>query len=419
MYTKSGIQNISPIIQRTQFSTRFHAISHIAVKFNAVINDSIKTNFKSTVTLYDVNYQKVSDLKLTTNEYGTFSGSFVAPNNGLNGQMRISDKHGSKYFSVEEYKRPKFEVNFKPVKGSYKLNENVAVVGKAKMFSGAMLDGADVSYRVVRNASFPYWCLYRWGYWPSSAEMEITNGKTTTDDNGEFNINFLAQPDKTVNKKFSPTYSYTVYADVIDINGETHSSTTYVSVGYRSLNLSLNIPESINKNGVDTFKLSTTNLNGEFEPAKGNIKVWALKQPNKIYRKSYWTKGDIDFMSKEDYQKSFPNDEFKDENNHYKWDKNIKVYDHDFNTEIKKSVTMFHLPEWNSGWYVLEATTKDKFGQDVKEVQYFKVFGDNEKHTPTNDIAWFKGLKLKGEPGEKAEILIGSAAKNVTALFEI
>lgn len=382
-------------------------------------NNKIKTNFKSTVTLYDVNYQKVSDLKLTTNEYGTFSGSFVAPNNGLNGQMRISDKHGSKYFSVEEYKRPKFEVNFKPVKGSYKLNENVAVVGKAKMFSGAMLDGADVSYRVVRNASFPYWCFYRWGYWPSSAEMEITNGKTTTDDNGEFNINFLAQPDKTVDKKFSPTYSYTVYADVIDINGETHSSTTYVSVGYRSLNLSLNIPESINKNGVDTFKLSTTNLNGEFEPAKGNIKVWALKQPNKIYRKSYWTKGDIDFMSKEDYQKSFPNDEFKDENNHYKWDKNIKVYDHDFNTEIKKSVTMFHLPEWNSGWYVLEATTKDKFGQDVKEVKYFKVFGKNEKHTPTNDIAWFKGLKLKGEPGEKAEILIGSAAKNVTALFEI
>ena len=47
MKTKSGIQNISPIIQRTQFSTLFQAISHIAIKLSAVIKDSIKTNFQS------------------------------------------------------------------------------------------------------------------------------------------------------------------------------------------------------------------------------------------------------------------------------------------------------------------------------------------------------------------------------------
>jgi len=382
-------------------------------------NNKIKTNFKSTVTLYDVNYQKVSDLKLTTNEYGTFSGFFVTPNNGLNGQMRISDPHGSKYISVEEYKRPKFEVSFEPLKGAYKLDEKVSVVGNAKMFSGAVLDEAEVTYRVVRNASFPYWCFYRWGYWPSSAEMEISNGKAKTDDNGEFKIDFIAHADKAVNKKYTPTYSYTVYADVTDINGETHSATTYVSVGYKALNISISIPESLNKNGVDTFKLNTTNLNGEFEAAQGNIKVWALKQPTKIYKKSYWNKGDVDFLKQEEYYKNFPNDEFNDENNHYKWEKNIKVYDQNFNTSTKKSIILFHLPEWNSGWYVLEAKSKDKFGQELKEIKYFKVFGENEKHTQTNDIAWFKGLKVKGEPGEKAQFLIGTAAKNVTALFEI
>ncbi len=49
-----------------------------------------------------VNHQKVQSLDLKTNEYGTFSGSFIAPNNGLNGQMHIKDAHGIKYFSVEE-----------------------------------------------------------------------------------------------------------------------------------------------------------------------------------------------------------------------------------------------------------------------------------------------------------------------------
>ena len=48
----------------------------------------------STVEFMDVNNQKIEDLQLTTNEYGTFSGSFTAPIGMLNGQMHIRDAHG-------------------------------------------------------------------------------------------------------------------------------------------------------------------------------------------------------------------------------------------------------------------------------------------------------------------------------------
>ena len=381
-------------------------------------NNKIKPNFKSTVTFYDVNHQKLADLKLITNEYGTYSGSFTAPNNGLNGQMYISDTHGTNYFSVEEYKRPKFEVNFEPVKGTYKLESEVNVVGKAKMFSGAMLDGAEVSYRVVRNATFSYWCFYRWGHWPSSAQIEIKNGTTKTDDNGEFKIDFIAQPDKTVNKKYAPTYSYTVYADVIDINGETHSTTTYVSVGYKALNLYVSVPNQVHKTKVDTFKLNTTNLNGEFEAATGSIKIWQLKMPKKVYRKPMWVKGDVDLISQEEYYKLFPYDEFDDENNQTKWEKQKEVYSADFNTALKKSFKIRDLKDWAPGVYTFEATTKDKYGQEVKEIKFFTVF-DEGKKMPNNNLEWFTALKSKGEPGEKAEFLIGSAAKNVKVKFEI
>lgn len=382
-------------------------------------NNKIKTNYSSTVTFYDVNHQKVSSLTLKTNEYGTFSGSFVAPNNGLNGQMYISDTHGSKYFSVEEYKRPKFEVKFEPIKGSYKLEETVNVVGIAKTYSGAALDGAEVNYRVIRNASFPYWCFYRWGYNPSSSEMEIVNGTTTTDDNGEYKIDFKAIPDKSVNKKYSPTYSYTVYADVTDINGETHSSSTYVRVGYKALNVYVSLPSSVNKSGVDTFNLSTTNLNGEFEATIGNIKVWSLKMPKQIYTSTYWNKGDIKFINQADYKKDFPLHEYSDENNMYKWNKDIKVYDHPFNTDKRKAVELFHLPEWKEGKYVMEITCKDKFGQEVKEEKYFTVFNEHDKYVPVNTLNWFVPLKVKGEPGDKAEFIIGSAAKDVTVMYEL
>uniref|UniRef100_UPI003564FA93 hypothetical protein n=1 Tax=Shewanella putrefaciens TaxID=24 RepID=UPI003564FA93 len=81
----------------------------------------VEANYKTTVYFYDVNSQVIAQQEVKTNEYGTFNGTFTAPTDRLNGNMYISTNTGSKYFSVEEYKRPKFEVLFDPLKGSFKL----------------------------------------------------------------------------------------------------------------------------------------------------------------------------------------------------------------------------------------------------------------------------------------------------------
>jgi uncharacterized protein YfaS (alpha-2-macroglobulin family) len=75
----------------------------------------------------------------------------------MNGMMRISNEHGSESFSVEEYKRPKFYVEFDTLKGSYALNESVTVKGFAKAYAGNNIDGASVKFRVVRKTRFPYY----------------------------------------------------------------------------------------------------------------------------------------------------------------------------------------------------------------------------------------------------------------------
>ena len=58
-----------------------------------------------------------------------------------------------------------------------------------------------MNYRVVRNASFPYW--YDYGWWrkpyPNVPEMEITNGTTITDGEGKFKIDFIAIPRRFIN----------------------------------------------------------------------------------------------------------------------------------------------------------------------------------------------------------------------------
>ncbi|MDQ3047962.1 MAG: MG2 domain-containing protein [Bacteroidota bacterium] len=389
----------------------------------------------TTVTFYDVNYQKVADATLTTNEYGTFNGTFTAPVGVLNGQMSISNGSGTAYFSVEEYKRPKFEVSFIPVKGSYRLNETIKAEGLAKAYSGARIDGAEVKFRVVRNASFPYWWYWWRGYYPQSAQMEIVNGVTTSNDTGAFFIDFKALPDPGVPKSYEPTYGYTVYADVTDINGETHSSQSYISVAYTALNLNVSIPAMLEKENIEVFRIYSTNMSGQFEPAKGKVEIFKLIEPVKTYRSRLWARPDIYSMTKEEFEKSFPNDEYKEENNMYKWARGAKVFEKSFSnnsvsrvrkdgppviSQTNDSVKITDLGTWKSGVYVMEAHSKDAYGEDVKDIKYFTVYSNIGTEVPSNDISWFNQVTTNYiEPGEKAKFVIGSKEENVKVLYEI
>ena len=397
--------------------------------------NEIMPNTTTTVTFYDVNSQKISDVKLTTNEYGTFTGFFTTPSGVLNGQMSLMNENGSIYFSVEEYKRPKFDVTFNPVLGSYRLDENIKVNGIAKAYSGANIDGAEVKYRVVRNASFPYWWYWWRGYSPQSAQMEITNGVTISNDTGAFFVNFKAIPDLSIPKSYQPTYSYTIYADVTDINGETHSSQTYVSAAYTALNLNVNIPTLLEKDNKENFAIYTTNMSGQFQPATGKVEIYKLKEPEKTYRSRPWAQPDTYIISKETFEKSFPKDEYKDENNLYKWARGEKVFEKNFsNTSVQvplktktsttantnDSVKFSDLKNWKQGVYVMEAHSTDAYGEDVKDIKYFTVYANNGHEAPSNEINWFSQLTTNPvEPGENAKFVIGTKEDDVKVLYEI
>ncbi len=379
----------------------------------------IKPGTETTVILYDVNYQKVSEQKLMSNEYGTFSGNFVIPQGLLNGQMHIGDSWGNLFFSVEEYKRPKFEVGFDPMKGTYKLGEKVTVKGTAKAYAGSNIDHAQVKYRVVRTASFPYWWYYWYGYYPSSPKMEITNGTTTTNEMGEFNIDFIAIPDLKVSKKSNPTFNYQVIADVTDQNGETQSDQTNISVAYQALQVAVNLPGEIEKGNTEKFQIATTNLSGNYEYAKGKIVVSRLKQPEKLFRSRLWKKPDMPLISKEDYYNWFPYDLYDDENNSSKWAKESEVLNLNFDTQKDSLLALKNLASWPSGQYLLEISSVDKYGEKVQSFSYFTVYSNTDKTIPVNDFDWFSTLKSKGEPGEEAAFLIGTRMQNVSVLMEV
>ncbi len=372
----------------------------------------------TSVTFYDVNYQVVKTLELKTNEYGSMSGSFVVPSSGITGQMRISNESGTVYFSVEEYKRPKFEVTSEKVKGAYRINDKIEVKGTAKTFAGSVVDGATVKYRVVRSARFPWW-WYSWrGYYPQSNTTEITNGSVMTNDTGGYVIPFFALPDRSVTPESKPIFTYTLYIDVTDITGETHSTTTYVSVGYTALELAFGVPAFIEKSDKDSIDVRLTNLSGEPEPAVVNYTVKKLNSPANWIRDRDWTVPDKFLYKKEEWKSWFPDDPYADENDMSKWTKGETVFSGSINTAKDKKLKL-QKSSWTPGSYVLEGTTKDKYGVEVKDIRYFTLYDIKDKEPASKEPWSFQAIKTECQPGEKAIFLIGTSGKDVSVLYEI
>ncbi|NPA45215.1 MAG: hypothetical protein GXO49_06765, partial [Chlorobi bacterium] len=382
----------------------------------------ILTKFKQKVTLYDVNNQKVAELNLITNKYGTFSGSFNIPLGLINGQFYISSNYGNKYFSVEEYKRPKFEVEMLPFKGNYMLNDEIEIEGKATSYSGAPISEGKVTYHITRT---PKW--RGWWYWSMpSQSVEIAHGEAITDETGKFKIKFKALPDLSLPKNEFTYFRYEIEVDVMDLNGETQSTSRGINVGYRALQVSLPLPKQIDKhiNEIDTtekfvYKINTQNLNGEFIEASGNIKIFKLKDNPQIFKSKLWEKSDKHLYSKEEYYKLLPHNVFDDENELTKLEKEKEVFSSQFNTKTNKEVDLNKIKKFTSGYYVAEITSKDAFGNKVSNKHFFMIYSHNEKNMPVKLANLFIPVDNFCEPGEDATFLIGTSYKSTKIVYQI
>ncbi|MCG8309290.1 MAG: MG2 domain-containing protein, partial [Cytophagales bacterium] len=349
------------------------------------------------VYLYDPNDEEISFLRLKTNEFGSFSGEFKLPTSGLTGEYSISAEEDYEedskfydedifdfewnelYFSVEEYKRPRFEVAFDPVKDAFRLMDSVSISGKAAAFTGAYISNAKVTYKVTRTVRYPSW--YYWsnpGRWQSSEAREITYGETATDPDGSFNISFMAIPDELVAKEEWPVFEYRITADITDINGETRSAEATIKVGYHTMNITINTPAVINKNNSNDFlTIDAQNLNGQKTDARGSLKLYQVKTPSRVLRDRPWPAPDFQEIPEDKFVKLFPHDPYKGENNSQKQEKGKLVFSTEFDTEKEDSIKLPVDDRWEAGNYIVEIESKDVYDQPVLSKSKFKLKGDN------------------------------------------
>lgn len=375
----------------------------------------IQANTKTEVTFYDSNNQVISRQHLTTNDFGTFSGSFTAPQGVLNGQMSIRNRTGNLSVHVEEYKRPKFEVTFPPVEGLYKLGQVITVKGSAITYAQSAVTGAKVHYRVVRGTRYPN----PWSHWRRmhrTPETEILSGDTITASDGSFEVSFKADPDPSTDPESDVQFNYTVTADVTDINGESHSKETQISLGYKALVVTTNLEQEVNLEKEFRINLSTTNLNGKAEAATGTLQLYQFQKPRQTLYPRKWARPDRHTMTRRKFEKLFPGEIYANEDDSTTWPREM-IYTTSFSTPADSVITPGKAI--NPGIYWIKITTKDAFGEEVRYQKLFNAYEPKSNKTETAAPLALTLLTPTVEPGQEALFLIAAPIKKAKVVMEV
>ena len=399
-----------------------------------------------TVRLLDSNYEKVSELKVTTNSFGTAAGTFVLPSGRALGQWTIEvNQQSQASVRVEEYKRPTFEVELKEPKEPARLNHPFVLSGGAKFYFGQPVTEGTVKWTVRRSNVYPWWWDYYFGdldygfgrpsHRGSAAEI-VSSGTSKLSSEGSFEIKFTPEADPEEEKNADIFYSYSISADVTDSGGETRSSSRQYKIGAVSVEAQISFATesggsssgsvlfpSAKSSMAPVITIRRSSLNGTPSPGSGKWKIFALKQPATPAMPA-----DEPIIVPPTQDKSFrtPGDQlqprwaaYPDLNRRLaRWDddqKKARPIASGSTRHDAKGMAEIATAELPSGAYRVRYETTDDFGSTVNAWNDFVVAGSKTSlQIPLIMSASGNTAKV----GEKLTLLLGSAIKGQTIVFE-
>lgn len=367
---------------------------------------------KVEVVFRDVNYQEIKKQSFTTNEFGTFNGKFIIPESILTGTVTLyADLGGSTRFQVEEYKRPKFKVNLDPLEGDFSLGDRVNIEGSAQNFAGSMVDNAEVVFRVTRQDLQPFpW--YRYSY-PSRSypgygqETEIANGRTRTDSTGGFSLEFTALPNPDIPASQRPRFRYQVQVDVIDITGETQSTSRSFTLAYTGWVARLEIPEEMDRSTDSlSWRIITENHEGSPLEKEGILQIYQLTSPVQVFKDRYWNSPTEAYPDSVSFREDFPLYALAGEDQWQNWPKEL-IREINFST-AKSNTIIFPPKEYQVGHYLVLLTAKDEAGNEIDYTQRFQIVDTESRQIPENLLFWNQHPLSPLQPGQEFRMELAS-----------
>lgn len=214
--------------------------------------------------LCNASWKEVEMKKAKVDEYGTASVDFELPKEGQTGMYHVSvNDQVNRFFRVEEYKRPTFEITFPKVNEKYNWGDTVVVKATAKTYSGVPVQGAKVEYQVTRRNQ-----LWWWGV--GSAGQLVKTDSCVTREDGTFDVEIpleasLSGKDEADMSDFmriARFFNFEVSAIVTDISGESHEGVMSLPLGTKPTILTVNLPKRIEADSLKTVTFAYRNASG-------------------------------------------------------------------------------------------------------------------------------------------------------------
>jgi hypothetical protein len=366
-----------------------------------------------TVVFSDTNSQEIARQQHACNDYGAFSGSFTAPRDRLLGHMYLSVLNGppgSAGFNVEEYKRPKFQVQFDAPAEAPRLDTEVIVPGVATAYTGAAIGGAKVEWRVVRQVRFPPWCWW-WRWIAPASSQAIAHGEAVTASDGSFDVRFTAKPDLSVPETDEPIFEFQVHADVTDTTGETRSADRTVRAGYTALQAAIGVDAWQTPDQPVVLTVTTQTFDGQGEPAQGAVEIYALRQPDKV------TRARLSSSSPSWRGLAANGEPLPDDSNPDTWEAADLVATEQVSTDARgQALLPVALP---AGIYRAVLTTQDRFGKPVAARCTITVVDPQATHFAVRIPNYLAAPSWSVEPGETFMALWGTGYDTGQAYVEL
>ena len=324
-----------------------------------------------TVFFYDANYKEIAKQKFISNSFGSFAGSFVIPQQTLNGNFIISCNNWRTSIVVADYKRPEFEITFSEPQQTYYTGDTVFVKGKVNSFSGVAIANTPIHYEFSAFSFF-----YR-----LADPRNKTQGITHTNTNGEFEIQFIAQAPESVFLRMRP-YLYQLTATLTDAKGETQQASTSIPIFTGKAQPTITIPEQVNKNQETAFRISLDDLPAEANARMVNYTLAKLVSPSSLTQPQDTTIEKIVLQGQ------------------------LKIQQSDSLIPNLKSLA--------SGAYLFTVEC-----DQTKKTQIFYLYSPNDKRPPIPTYEWLVKEKTNCLVGESAKIQFGTSVKNAYVRYEI
>ena len=346
-------------------------VSGVLYRYTGKDTYEVVRDYDTKIKLY-LDYNNPMEESVKSNSFGSVDAEFTLPKDAKLGRYRLECVSGNANITVEEYKRPTWELKLEGQRAdstrAVALGDTLVVEGTAMSYAGVPVQLMDVEYDVYSSTSFHSWYIN-----PYYSDWNFQNeGIVDAGSDGKFRIIVPLCLDEGTMKQFDGFARFKIHVKATDIAGETHEQDYFIGVFKDDYVLVIDGRNKLDLNEETTYKVQALDALNKHVDVKVEC---TLSLKDKVIGTKTIKAGDVLRIS--------------------------ELWNGDKN-------------DMPMGDYVLNVVGKDRNGKDIKVQKTILVYDTNEKtlvnrkiessqdfiHCPDREISKDKTAKIYFAPAE-------------------